>query len=465
MQDGTRPLAADFSFFYCAGATANAHNNPYLTVPYDACGDGHRAAPPSTIKHREPAPIPGYDVAIFKAFATLPFGTAAGLWLLIGVTAIVVGVLCVASITSLPTFIIFFATAIALKASLDLGQLPPILFAALAFTGYALVKKKYVLAGIAATVALIEPHVGIPAFIATFVWVPRSRLTLLLGAACLIFISLATLGISANVEYVRVVLPSQVFAEVPFSHQYSLTWLLYALGASDRIAVRIAEVQYAITILCGILLARPIAVRLNSPALIPLVAAGFSVIGGPYIHLLQVAPVAILLALVIAAKRNDGVAWASILLLAVSWDGDGAWFVKTWTPLRLECAIIATILTAYSLRRRPFVVRSVAAAASLIAYVAITTAILSSSGRPTRALDSPAQYISENAAAHQYSTFEWGLERRLTTEVSDEALLSKIPSWLGLLLLAFSVVRVLRTPPGAPQLRSRTQRTALTASL
>jgi hypothetical protein len=448
-------IALDYGAFYCAGATANARGNPYRTIPYDACGEKQRVLPKRFLAHRLPAPIPGYDIALFKALAKFPFQISAWLWLAFSAAAAFGAVLALGSITGLPAVVIALVLATTLRESLQLGQLTPILLAALVGTGYALAKGRYNLAGVATIIAMVEPHVGLPVMAAMFVWVPRCRITLLTGAAFLCVVSIATLGFDANLDYLRIVLPAHALAEVPTNAQYSLTWLLYVLGVGERVAIRLAEIQYAITVVAGIILGRLLAVRFQSQTFIPFVAAAFSVIGGPYIHITQISSIATLPVFVIAGRRNDILAWISLALLSMNW-GNMIWLSNAWSPARLECAIVVGVLAAYASRRNKLSVRSMAAVGAFSLYLITTATILDVSRSPLRSFDSQAQYLRENAAASGFSTLEWGLyQRTLRTNASRQALAAKVPTWLGMTVLVVCVARILRKQPQVRALEYR----------
>jgi hypothetical protein len=446
LENGQRRLSVDFGVFYCAGAVANARLDPYRTATMDKCGDGKRTLPPYT-EHRTPGPIPGYEIALFRLFALASFPQAAFIWLAISTAAALAGIIALAACCSLPPFIPFLVVAASLRECLDYGQLPPLVFAALAVAAWALRAERFTLAAASILVTLLEPHIGLPVALAAFLWCPRTRLMIAGGIALLACVSIATLGAAENAEYLRVVLPAQVFAEVPGNAQYSLTWLLFFLGVNEHAAIRFAEAQYALTAVSGVVAARVLTVRQQSAAAVPLVVAAFSVIGGPYIHWFQVGMIAPLGAFLIGGVIGEPFAWAAIVLLATSWDGNGAWFAKPWGPGRFEAIASVGVLVAYAMRGCLVRTRILAAAGTCVCYVALSTAVLHTSRGQVRLLDSPLVYAQIEAPAREFSSFQWGLFLRTSKQnPSVEAFVDKLPTWIGMGCFLVAVGRLAWRP-------------------
>src|SRR5271154_1873477 len=170
-------VARDFKAFYCAGATTNAGQNPYLVAPFQRCGSPEQAPPPSFARTGVwPAPLPGYDVAFFRLFALLPYHLAALFWLTLSIAALSLAALTIAHLSRVAPLAVFAAFAMPLYyRNLEWGQLPPIVVAALAIAAYALRRKAYRLAGMACLAAMLEPHLGAPVCLAVFLWAPRTR--------------------------------------------------------------------------------------------------------------------------------------------------------------------------------------------------------------------------------------------------------------------------------------------------
>src|SRR5579884_4246568 len=74
--------AFDFRAFYCAGRAVAQHADPYLSEPLHSCErtatDGYYRLFAARVAL--PAPLPGYDIAVFKILSRLPFAVAKNVW-------------------------------------------------------------------------------------------------------------------------------------------------------------------------------------------------------------------------------------------------------------------------------------------------------------------------------------------------------------------------------------------------
>lgn len=442
-------VSRDFADFYCAGATRNAGQSPYLLRPFDACGTkGPRYQPVSVEAHRAPAPIPGYDVALFRVFAMLPFATAAVAWLLISIIALLTVVALIARLSHLPPIIVFVALALpCFRITLEWGQLMPVAMASLALAAFCVQTRRFTFAGIAVTSALIEPHLGLPACLAMFIFLPRARLATATACAMLALVSVVTLGIAANIEYVRMVVPLQIAAEAPSSNQMSLTWILYWIGVSQSLAIKLGILSYYVTVAAGLWLAQRCARAFDAPELIVLVPPAIAVIGGPFIHSVQTT-VAILPALYFAGRipRYAGYAWTAILSFALDWYSLN-YFTAPWSLVRIESITVMIVLIAYALRFQPARSRVVWTAAGVLTYVTLSTALLRVPDMGVRKADLPAEYAASLGDRARYSVAEWGVsvrERPATNVSSTRTFFAKLPFWFGLTFETAAIVGVAR---------------------
>src|ERR1019366_6398442 len=145
-------VAGDFRDFYCAGATLNAGEDPYLAKPLSRCGTAVSARLPSDVRDGfvAPAPLPPYALAIFRLFAKMPFIAAALLFSALSIFALTYSIIRLASISRCPPIAIFAAFAMPLCLTVvEWGNLPCILIGLLVAAACALKKKAYVAAGIA----------------------------------------------------------------------------------------------------------------------------------------------------------------------------------------------------------------------------------------------------------------------------------------------------------------------------
>lgn len=315
----------DFRAFYCGGAAIAVGGDPYRVQPLMACEQaalktfGLVMIPNFVL----PAPLPPYALSLFAGFSLLPFPVASICWLVIAVVAIVVTIVAVVRLSRLP---IPFVAAVLLGAdayaSLVIGQIVPIVVCALVLSALALRAENYALATLAFGVAAIEPHIALPAILATFVLVGRARVPILLLGAALVAISIASVGGATCLEYLDAVLPAHARSEVAgFGAQYSLTSLLYAFGVSEQQALRLGEASYALMTLAAIFFAARIAKRTRDAAFIVLVPGAFAPFGGVFVHIHQMAA-AVPLALVLLSRsqRIPLPALLAVIALAIPWE-------------------------------------------------------------------------------------------------------------------------------------------------
>jgi hypothetical protein len=459
-------IATDFAYFYCAGAARNAGENGYLTAANDSCGGRTPAQFPilaassgAPAVHRAPAPIPSYDVALFGVIARLPYTAAAAAWLLISTIALLITMFLLARFSGLPVLVIFAAFAVlGFRETLQYGQLPPVVFAGLTIAAYGIATGRYALVGAATAITFLEPHLAVPAFLSMLVWIPKSRVPLIVAAGVLAVIGVATLGVAGNVEYFRNVLPAQVLAEVPQGGQFSLTWLLGLLGVNDVTAIHLGDIDYAVMVIVGIAVAKYVSEQVGRVELIPLVPVAFAVVGGPYIHGFQV-QAALLAALIIAGRRNDLLAWLAILLISVPWSSS-AWLARPWSPSRLESTLAVAVLAYYALRHAGRPIRTAAVATASVFYISVTELILKIPDRQIGLVESPAHYLTV-ASNHMYASIPWGVLVRMPETAhgfSERLFLGKVPAWLGLVLVLASILVTLRNAKSASEPNRRTTR-------
>lgn len=313
-------VMGDYRAFYCGARVAFDRQNPYERTPLAACESAptrkplYRTSPGQIL----PAPIPGYVAAALIPLAILPFEYSALIWTLLliaaGFTAL--GILVRLGAGTFPVLLIVFAIPL-FSNSFAVGELPPLALLGVSLVALALAgeKTRWLVPGLA--LAMVEPQVGICVAAALCAlrrtyW-PYVAATLL-GLAV---VSVATVGFSANVQYVRDVLPAHLYAELPGIQQYSLSWALDRLGFMPTVSLALGKLWYVAMIVAAVTLARaPIARR--SPEFVPFAAAAFAVTLGPFVHLDHIAlalPAALWLAS--RAKRPSFVLVAAIVALGI----------------------------------------------------------------------------------------------------------------------------------------------------
>ncbi|MBD5656459.1 MAG: DUF2029 domain-containing protein, partial [Candidatus Eremiobacteraeota bacterium] len=284
VRPGVRPagLMRDFNAFYCAGRAIAHRADPYRTEPLGSCERERKPAPLLTGATAlvMPAPLPPYALLPFVVLARLPYVASAIVWGCAILLAVGIAALALRRATGMPLAPLLGALALTDGfASLCLGQIAPIAVAAIAVAAMFLKQRRDVAAALAASVAMIEPHVGLPACIAIFVWRGRSRVALLAVALGCVVTSLALTGLPTMLEYLRAVVPAHALSEVANEKQFSLTYALHRFGLADGLAARIGAIWYLAMLASGVALARLVAKRTGDAAALAVIPPALAVVG------------------------------------------------------------------------------------------------------------------------------------------------------------------------------------------
>jgi hypothetical protein len=245
----------------------------------------------------------------------------------------------------------------ALYQNIRFGELPPLVIGIVCAAALLLERGRPRAAALVASLSLIEPHVAGPVLLALFVAAKPARVPLAVLGLALAAVSVAVLDPALSAEYFGLALPAHAASEIPANDQFSVTWIAHELHAGDFGALRAGALSYVLLTVLGILAGLRLAQRFERPAFIVLVPAAFAVIGGTFIHDVQL-PIAIPAALLLASvgtERARSLALAPVLLLAVMWFDDfsaalglAALAVLAWTiPVDWEKSAQRTAFTAY----------------------------------------------------------------------------------------------------------------------
>ncbi|MGC9991857.1 MAG: hypothetical protein ABSD52_05610 [Candidatus Cybelea sp.] len=362
----------DFQDFYCAGEALDRHADPYRYEPLHACE--HRVNQSDAYRHDPnrivPAPIPPYDLPPFELAARMGFPAART----IDVIAILLAVaVAIGGLVSIGIPLDLAALALVLPAGyllLDAGQIVPFALAALVLCGVALALRRNVIAGVLAALTMIEPHLGLPVWISVVLLVPRSRPAAVVTGVLMALAGVLVVGPAGAIEYLSRVLPAQAAAEAGYAYQYSLTYLLVTAGLPQGAALAAGQLSYAAVLAVGIWLGSKLATTLHRRELVAYFPAACSVIGGAYVHMVDLA-IAVPAALVLATYSRAAsrtIATLALCLLAVPW-------IDVWITKKLFLSslfVVAAILFRQGL----------APAVSVGAFAAIAAAIYCFELRP-----------------------------------------------------------------------------------
>jgi hypothetical protein len=421
----------EFADFYCAGLAFDRGASPYTYEPLHACehqfnkGQSFRgklfAANPAIAV---PAPQPPYDFVPFMALARANFSVARA----IDATAIVLAV--ALSAVALAAIGIPLAMSVAVFAlstayvELNTAQIVPFALLALVLCGLALERGRDRVAGVLAALTVIEPIVGLPVVLATFLFAPRARWALAVTLAALLALACAVARPNGLLEYVSVVLPAHAQSELLFPFQYSLTSALAMLGATPTAARAAGVASYVLLLAVALLVAPRTSAQLQRRALIVFVPALCCVIGGTFLHqeeLCFAIPAVTLLAWETTGRQRT-IATVALCLLAVPW-------IAVWGAKQLFLAsllVVATILAKVQLELR----------ASLLTFCAIAAAIYCFELAPPKL---PAPFgMATVYAASQLVSFEWRDYTALRSTHDPLWFAIKVPTW-GALLASLAI--------------------------
>lgn len=415
----------DYRVVACAERAVLHGADPYHTEPLRSCEHVLAVEKNEPAWSATPFALPPYSAALLAPFGLLPFGAGRTLWFALIVLAVCATAAALAEIldASAPA-VAFVLTPTLGFLNLLYGETVPFAIAAVTLAALALQRRTPLLAAAATCLALIEPAIGLPAAVGLFLLAPAARLALLAGVGLLAAISIGTFGFARNIEYVVAFLPSHEQAELLARDQYSFTHLAYTLGAPAHIASSLGSVSYLVALTVGVFAAWRLARRLELPALIVLLPVAVSMLGGPFVHDVEITA-ALPAALVLA--RYSWFARAAVAMLAVDW---GASF-----PHNLVVVVGASGGAAFLYLRRSSPLRRVVyTAAVAVAILGTSYALPKSPERSAAVIGTPRSPVR----ASDMSSVPWGWRIRLTPSMSRPDLantLKKIPTWFALALL------------------------------
>ena len=418
-----------FRAFYCGGRAVATGRDPYLVEPLRSC-EQTVFSPVAARGVVEPAPLPPFALAPFAFLALLPFGLALAAYVASLAFATTAAIWSLQRITG---YGVPFLTAALLWNDLyrnvAFGEIPPLVIGVLCMSAYLFERGKFRTGSFVAAAASIEPHVAIASLAAIFFTFGRARLPLVLAGAVLAIVSVAVVGSPVSIEYLTRALPAHAASEISANDQYSLTWLLHQLHATDGTALLLGSLSYVLMTIAGVLVAQSLAARYARPALVVLVPPVFAMIGGNFIHDIQLSialPAAIVLLSVVAPRLKPFV-FAALGMLAISWIYAGR------LPSLLQTVVVAALVVTAPLTfpSRAWRYRT-AAAAGVVFFAAVMLIGRLPDLVPSRGAATFSGPISEIASER------WGRYVRSTfgRAASPRIVVQKVPLEAGLLTLA-----------------------------
>lgn len=435
--------AFDFRAFYCAGAAVRQRADPYLTQPLHDCEMTRTDKTFSAFARSValPAPLPGYDIAVFVPLSRFPFAVAKGLWTLIVAAGAAASVFALARLTSLPQVFSFCLLWLSLIfPSLAYGELIPVSIGGLCIAAWSAHKHRWMTAALGAILSLAEPHIGLPVCLALAVWQHRTRALLLAGGAALAAISLITLGPGENVEYFTRVLPLHALSELGSDAQLSLSVILHYAGMPDSAATAVGTIWYAALAVVSITICGIAARRFADASYIVAVPAAFSVIGGSFIHVTDFAaaiPLALLLYRDLPLRRLLIV--SAVVLLALPW-WHLALLLHQGAFAMVEMAGMTAFYVAWQLLGR----RILFALALALGVVLLLTGVNRWYVQTSDAYHRTAAPVHVSIdRRYPEAGWAWTNQKFISTGLPASWAL-RAPSWAGALIVAFGVLSALR---------------------
>src|ERR1700733_933253 len=351
----------DFRVFWCAGQTALAGGDPYLTEPLRSCEHRHAAGPlaasPNLVM---PFALPPYDVPVLAALAREPFEAAGLLFTAASVLALAAGVALVSASARVP--IGLCAAGLCMSAGLPsivLGQWAPFELLAVSATAFALSRNRDALAGACAVATLFAPHVGTFVVAGVAVLVPRARLALGIGIAVLATVTVLT---GTGSSYLTTI-PLHAAAEARSAEQYSLTFLLASAGTPVGLALALGTLSSCAALAAAVLLANS-GRNAGSRSAVAFVPAAFAALGGTFLHITQMAlvvPAALLLFRHGQSRTARALGGLAVILLAIPWP------YPVYVKHSLALTLVVLVVTTYAvLGGRLRIVMALAAACWLV---------------------------------------------------------------------------------------------------
>ncbi|MDP9025563.1 MAG: DUF2029 domain-containing protein [Candidatus Eremiobacteraeota bacterium] len=280
---------ADFRAFYCAGEVVVARGNPFTVEPLRSC-EQHATAEmglqplPLMVN---PAPQPPFALVAFSVGSLVPFGSASCAWFVILTLCTIGTVAVLRRLSRAPSAVLALGVLCANFLAMLSGELGPVVIFGIVYAALAFSQRKFACAAAMLAVASIQPQVALPVWVALIVFRREMRPPLAVVACVLIVVPIIVLGPSIWFDYLGKELPAHASSELHApAPQYSLATLL-ASFVSDRVALVLAQLDYGVMLVVGVIVARRLADRFTKPELLVLIPPIFTTLGGPYVHLYQ----------------------------------------------------------------------------------------------------------------------------------------------------------------------------------
>ena len=315
-----QPKTFDFDLvaFYCGGAATAQSSDPYRVEPLRHCehavGSVFRAKSPLVV----PDPLPPYDQAAFSLISRVSYRGVQWLWFIVELGAFVATVRLLSKMCVLPTFVVVCSLMVSeFYCSGILGQIVPVCLFGIVLAGWAFERQRYWTLTFALTLAMVEPHIGVPGLLSVLIWGGPLRSSAIVVATVLAAVSAMALPLDTIGEYFTTVIPAHALSEINNQEQLSLAYPLHLVGVPPEPALLFAKIEYATMLCLGVIIGKHASTKFGRPMILwaPTV---FVLLGGPFMHVTQVVA-AIPAALLMAGRAKSKTAAYAIALLSIPW--------------------------------------------------------------------------------------------------------------------------------------------------
>jgi hypothetical protein len=427
---GNRLPPSSFKAFYCAGQVVDRGADPYRVEPLRICE--HQIAPLELPAYAvEPAPFPGYVIDLWALLARTAYPKAHLVYLLLSVAALGAIAFSVSELSGIPAVVVLLAFLSLWFLNISYGEVPPLSVAGIALCAYFLRTRAWWFSAVCAAIAVLEPQLGAPLWLALLLFVPQMRLPLVTVGIALLGADVAMGGPARALAYFSHVIPLQALSEVHANDQFSLTHVLSFFGMSDALALRIGSLSYVIMLTIGVAVAVRMYRTVGAVEYLALAPPAFVLLGGTFGHDLQFIT-ALPLALVLFAGNRSGLLALATLLLCIPWTFGSSRLADVFI-----CLSVAAVFWIYA-ENKPWLSRVAFAGVSLFAVVLAILLNARSSALPSTPLSAGTQIY-----ATDWAPLDWRIYLQQTpgrTEPSPSALLYKLPTWFAIILLLTSAV-------------------------
>jgi hypothetical protein len=314
LYDVAKSFPIDFSSFWCAGRAVLRGQNPYLDSSLHGCQVAHGLVPSLTI----PVPYPPYALLFFAALALVPFAICTVLWQVALIGNAWLTAYALRRLTGASWLLTFSLSALTLVAVLQNGQVATIPVCAFAWSLVFIREKRQLAATLALAVVAILPNFALAAWLATWLVVPRQRISLLVMGTVLAGVSFMAVHPAGVASYLAI---SSSFARSIGGWFAQVGWLplLAATGVPPGLVPGIAYAILVASLAAGFFLGLRLGASAGEDYWVIATVTAAGVVGAPYLHGWDLGFCVPLALLLFMRWPENVLVRATLLLIATPW--------------------------------------------------------------------------------------------------------------------------------------------------